>query len=94
MTYGESGIKGAGPTRPTPMINIIPPMTATALGRKYLSHSQPHTGADEPYVAPVTTKTSPNATGVKLNCKNKALAEMCTYRSYHFFHFEPNPDLR
>lgn len=42
-------------------------MTAIGLGRIYLSQSIPQTGAEAPYIAPVTTNTKPNATGVNLN---------------------------
>lgn len=65
LTYPWNGINGAGPTKLTPTINISPPITAIVFGCKYLSHNQPHPGAEEPYVAPVTINTNPTTTGVK-----------------------------
>lgn len=68
FTYAWDGKYGAGPTKLTPVIRITPPITDTAFGRTYLSHNQPHAGADRPYIAPVTTKTNPKKTGSRWNC--------------------------
>ena len=63
FTYARYGRYGAGPTKLTPMIRIIPPITVTAFGRAYLSQSHPQAGAEAPYVAPVITKTNPKMNG-------------------------------